>query len=243
MNVNYSRGSWKVDIQPVKEDNVYKVELNSEQLDVPIHYTLDGSDPTIKSPVFKEAIIIDKSTTIKAGLFLNGKLKEYFTEKEIVLHKGVGKNAYLKEPPSKKYPANGAISLIDGLKGSDNYRDGYWLGFQGTDMDFEVDLGKEIPVQSVSASFFQNTGSWIFMPEKVQFVILNSEKKKVAKMVVKPEATMEAIGTVIENIDAEFDNVTGRYIKVHAKNIKTLPSWHEGAGSRAWIFVDEIIVN
>jgi len=243
MDVNYSFGSWKVDIIPFKEDNIFKVELTSEQLGVPIHYTLDGSDPTIKSPIFKEPLIIDKSTTIKAGLFLNGKLKEYFTEKEIVLHKGVGKNAYLKEPPSKKYPANGAMSLIDGLKGSDNYRDGYWLGFQGTDMDFEVDLGKEIPVQAVSASFFQNTGSWIFMPDKVQFIILNSEKKKVAKMVVKPETTMEAIGTVTEDIIANFDKKNGRYIKVHAKNIKTLPSWHEGAGSRAWIFVDEIIIN
>ena len=243
MNVNYSHGSWKVDIQAVKEENVFKVKLTSEQLDIPIHFTLDGSDPTTESPVYQEPLIIDKTTKIKAGLFLNEKLKEYFTEKEIILHKAVGKNVYLKEPPSKKYPANGAMSLVDGLKGSDNYRDGYWLGFQGTDMDFEVDLGTEMPIMSVSASFFQNTGSWIFMPEKVQFIILDSDKKKVAEMVKEPETTMEAIGTVVEDINAEFDNVTGRYVKVIAKNIKTIPSWHEGAGSRAWIFADEVVVD
>jgi len=243
MNVNYSLGSYKVDMQPVKVDDVYKVELKSEQLDIPIRYTLDGSDPTTESPVYKEPLIIDKTTTIKAGLFENGELKEYYTEKEISLHKGVGKNASLKVPPDKKYAARGAISLIDGLKGSDSFRDGYWLGFQGTNMDFEVDLGEEMSIQSVSASFFQNTGSWIFMPGKVQFIILDSEKKKVAKTVVEPETTMEAIGTVIEDLNAEFDNITGRYIKVHAKNIKTIPSWHEGAGSKAWIFSDEIVIN
>jgi len=28
----------------------------------------------------------------------------------------------------------------------------------------------------------------------------------------------------------------------YAKNIKTLPDWHPGAGEKAWIFVDEVIV-
>lgn len=39
-----------------------------------LHYTLDGSEPTDKSPVFEQAIIIDKSTTVRAKLFCNGYL-------------------------------------------------------------------------------------------------------------------------------------------------------------------------
>jgi len=242
MGVNFSQGSWKVDIQPSTENGNYLIELETEQWNMPIHYTLDGTDPTEDSPEYEKPFIIDKSTFIKAGIFVNGELKEYFSEKEIVLHKGVGKNSYLEEPPSKKYPGNGAMSLVDGLKGSDSYRDGYWIGFQGTDMKFEVDLGKVETIMTISASFYQNTSTWIFMPEKVTFEILDENKKNVAKTTLSPDATHEVKGAILENIKTDFEEISGRYVKVFAKNIKTIPNWHEGAGAKAWIFVDEVVI-
>ncbi len=33
-----------------------------------------------------------------------------------------------------------------------------------------------------------------------------------------------------------------RYLKLKVKNVGKVPSWHEAAGSDAWIFIDEIIV-
>lgn len=33
-----------------------------------------------------------------------------------------------------------------------------------------------------------------------------------------------------------------RYIRFKANNIEKMPSWHDAAGSDAWIFIDEIIV-
>lgn len=243
MNVNYSQGSWKVDIQPISNNGSFQVKLESEQLNVPIHFTLDGSDLTPQSKVFKELLTINNSTVIKAGLFVDTELKEYYSEKEIVFHKGIGKNAELAKQPSRKYEAHGAMSLVDGLKGSDNFWDNYWLGFEGNDMIFELDLGKEIQISSITASFYQNTGAWIFMPEKVIFEILDAGRNKVERSVLKPESTMEVKGVVIEDISAKFNNETARYVKVHAKNIAKIPNWHEGAGSKAWIFVDEVIVN
>jgi len=32
------------------------------------------------------------------------------------------------------------------------------------------------------------------------------------------------------------------FIRLTAKNIEKVPDWHEAAGSDAWIFIDEIIV-
>lgn len=243
MNVNYSRGYWKVTIHPIMDSGIYQVELESEQFNIPIYYTLDGSDPTPQSTLYKKPLKITNSTVIKAGLFLDGDIKEYYSEKEILFHIGIGKNAELAIQPSRKYEAHGAMSLVDGLKGSDSYRDGYWLGFEGDDMIFELDLGKEIQISSITASFYQNTGAWIFMPEKVIFEILDAGRNKVERSVLKPESTLEVKGVVIEDISAKFNNETARYIKVHAKNIAKIPGWHEGAGSKAWIFVDEVIVN
>ena len=44
--------------------------------------------------------------------------------------------------------------------------------------------------------------------------------------------------------DAEIPvNASARYIKVHAANIGTIPSWHPGAGAPGFIFVDEVWAN
>jgi hypothetical protein len=36
---------------------------------------------------------------------------------------------------------------------------------------------------------------------------------------------------------------TIRYVRVYAKNMAVCPDWHNGAGGKAWLFVDEIIIN
>jgi hexosaminidase len=242
MKVNYSKGSWKVDIQITMENGSFKVILDSEQPGYPIRFTTDGSDPTADSPEYKEPLLIAESTVIKAGIFADGKLKEYFTEKEILFHKALGKKGELKEPPSKNYYGNGVLSLTDGLKGSNNFRDGYWIGFEGSDLDFELNFQAEVPISSISVSFYQNTGSWIFLPLKVQFTIYDKDHSQVAIAEKIPETTTEAKGTVIEGISSMFENTKGWFIRVHAVNMKTCPAWHEGTGSKAWIFADEIVV-
>lgn len=44
-----------------------------------IHYTLDGTEPTENSPVFENAIIIEKSTPVRAKLFCDGYLSPVST--------------------------------------------------------------------------------------------------------------------------------------------------------------------
>jgi len=243
MKVNYSKGSWKVDIQPVLENGIYKVTLTTEQPDNPVNYTTDGTDPSADSPVYTEPIAFSNSVTIKAGLFESGNLMETFSEKEFVFHKAIGKTGTLKDPPSKNYFANGAASLTDGLKGSENFRDGYWLGFEGTNMDFEIDLKDELPVASVDASFYQQAGSWIFMPEKVEFQIFDDSHILVAESEIKTTTPLGKNDAIIENFSADFENLKARYIRVIAVNIKTCPEWHVGKGSKAWVFADEVVVN
>ena len=33
-----------------------------------------------------------------------------------------------------------------------------------------------------------------------------------------------------------------RYVKMVAKSIGTCPEWHVGAGQKAWIFCDELVI-
>ncbi|MBC8185049.1 hypothetical protein H8E88_28480 [candidate division KSB1 bacterium] len=44
----------------------------------------------------------------------------------------------------------------------------------------------------------------------------------------------------IEIVEAKINKV--RFVRVIAENQNECPEWHSGAGGKAWLFVDEIIV-
>jgi hexosaminidase len=243
LGVNYSNGSWKVNIQPVMKEGVYHLSLSSEQYGKPIRYTLDGKVPDIESSVYEKPVRISGSTVVTAALFNDGQAMEYPNRMEVVYHLATGKNIELKHSPALRYRASGPLSLIDGIKGTEDFHDGYWMGFEGSDVVAEIDLGKSFPIYSVVVGFLQNTGSWIFLPEKVTFTLLSEDRKVVLERIVTPDVTWEVKGTIIEDFELEFDSMDARYIRLHAPGLETIPSWHEGAGEKGWLFVDEVIIH
>ena len=49
---------------------------------------------------------------------------------------------HFTNPPSPKYPPKNQIILLDGRTSDHDYANGEWLGWEGTDMVAEIDLGK-----------------------------------------------------------------------------------------------------
>jgi hypothetical protein len=47
---------------------------------------------------------------------------------------------------------------------------------------------------------------------------------------------------IIKEFTANFNGINTKYIKVVARNRSICPHWHPGAGYKAWIFADEIII-
>lgn len=141
----------------------------------------------------------------------------------------------------KQYSAGGADGLLDGIHGSTNWRKGDWQGYQGQDFEAVIDLQKIQHVQSVTASFLQDTRAWIVLPTRVEFFTSANG------------ITFTPAGTVTHTVDPhDYEvqlkelstnlNTKARYIKVKAYNFGTLPQWHQGAGGEAYIFIDEITV-
>ena len=66
-------------------DQPVKVSMSSSFSNTEIRYTLDGSEPTLKSTIFRESFILKKSQSILAALFLNNKKigKTYSAEAKI----------------------------------------------------------------------------------------------------------------------------------------------------------------
>jgi hexosaminidase len=244
LKVNYSRGSFKVAIKTKtnQETGNVLVCLESEQYKPAIHYTTDGSKPKLNSSLYKAPFPLDHTVTIKAGIFQDGKNKGKIAEQPIIIHKALGKTINMNSPFSSRYPAAGEDALIDGITGSADFSDGNWQGYQANDLDVIIDLGKVIPIEKISTGFIQNAESWIFMPLTVEYAVSvdDHDFETVAKFT--NEISEYENGAIIHNFARTFSGVEARYIKVFAENRKTCPQGHPGAGDKAWLFVDEIII-
>ena len=155
----------------------------------------------------------------------------------------LGKSVVITHPWSERYPGNGASTLVDGLRGSLDHTDGAWQGFEGVDLEATIDLGKVVPVRRVTAGFLENWSAWIFLPREVEFSVSRDGTSYDA---VKRIQTDQKLSTPIphaEDLSVAIPGTTPvRFIRVTARNIGVCPSWHPGAGGKAWIFSDEIIV-
>lgn len=158
-----------------------------------------------------------------------------------VEHLAVGIAPTFTTPFSPKYPADGDSTLTDGLQGPVDYRYG-WLGWEGEDLEATIDLGEERSVENVRVDFLQDVGAWVFMPLQLD-VALSTDGQTFNDFGSTTVTTDERqAGVQTESFSITAASTTARYVKVKATNRKTCPPWHGGAGGKAWIFADEIVV-
>ena len=144
-----------------------------------------------------------------------------------------------------QYNARGAKGLIDGLRGSENWKTGGWQGFQATDFTAVVDLRSVKEIRSIGSGYCQDARSWIWMPVYVEYSV--SEDGVNFTPVGRVDRTTDPKDYEIQVRDFVLDlgkNARkARYVKVFAKNFGKIPEWHLGAGGQAFIFIDEIWVD
>jgi hypothetical protein len=143
---------------------------------------------------------------------------------------------------SPMYAAGGDLALVDGLRGGEDFRTGAWQGYHGVDLDAVVDLGRVQRIGRITTGFLQDQNSWIFFPEMVEYSISSDGETFTPAAKLAPGAPPMEDGVRIENFASAKIGALARYVRVAAKNIGVCPAWHKGAGGKAWIFVDEIVI-
>ena len=203
-----------------------------------IHYTLDGSEPTATSPKYEAPLRIKQNAEVKAIAVRPTGNSRVFSEK-IDFNKATAKPVTLKVAPSKGYDFNGGPELTDGLSGNDNYKTGRWLGFQGKDLDAVIDLKEPTGFNRVSFNTNVVKGDWIMGATGITVKVSDDGQnfKEVASKTIPSLSKEDNDGLYPQEIS--FDPVKARYVEVIIKSDK-LPAWHGGAGSPAFLFVDEI---
>ena len=206
---------------------------------VQIYYTLDETAPNENAMLYTEPFYVKESTVITAAALQDDRWSRpidahyhYIDAQRTV----TVENAY-----SNQYEAGGDKALIDRLRGGQNFRTGGWQGYHGVDLVATIDLGLSQRVSRVAGSFFQDQDSWIFMPTEVEYFVSDDGKnfKSVGK--VKNTLPEDELGAYVQEMEVRPECET-RYIKMVAKNLGVCPDWHVGAGDKAWLFCDEIII-
>ena len=132
--------------------------------------------------------------------------------------------------------------MTDGRTGNLNFKDGNWQGFFGSDFEISIDLDTLTYINNVSINFYQYINSWIVIPKNIY--LYSSENGEIWSKIdsLKNFDEISKRGKFIKK--AKFKNIqtSTKFIKIIAKNFKALPSWHEAAGSRCWLFTDEIVI-
>jgi hypothetical protein len=154
-----------------------------------------------------------------------------------------GRSILLNSKYSNQYRASGDNALIDFLKGSANFRTGYWQGYYASDFSAVVDLGRVKPVKKISVGALQEIKSWIWFPKSVKISYSeNNETFKVLATIKNDFADNEYGGFTKEFSKIMNESIQARYIKIEALNYGVCPGWHPGSGNDTWMFLDEIEV-
>ena len=165
----------------------------------------------------------------------------YYFKNGVTDHLASGATVKMNNPYSEKYPVGGAVALTDGLRGTNDYHFN-WLGFEGYELDAVLAFDGTTLVNNISVNFLQDAKSWVWIPNNVDFFgstdgvnyqHLKSEKKKT------DERNFEKI---IETFSVSVEDNQFQFIRITTQSLIQCPEWHLGTGGKAWVFVDEIVV-
>ena len=156
-----------------------------------------------------------------------------------------GATVSAKPEPSKKY-GNGAISkLSNGVQGGNDFRS-EWIGWDGVDFEFTIDLGSNRSLTSIETSSLSESGSWILHPDKVECFVSEDEKGFLpwgAESLDHMHQNEPKIHTFsFPNPHGPYEHGKYRYVMFRVTSAKKLPQWHASAGGSTWVFLDDVVI-
>lgn len=224
--------------------DIMTVEIRSKNPTDKKYYQMNGISGVTKDKIWKiytEPLLLNESIEILAKI--NNEGKESTIISANFFKKPNNYSISIKSKYNSQYTAGGIEGLIDGINGNENWRKGEWQGYQDQDFEAVVDLQEMQSVKSFSSNYLQDSRSWILMPTEVDYYASTDNSNFTFIGSVKNDVDPKEINNKIKNFNFQTDTfIKTRFVKVIAKNFGKLPEWHQGYGSDAFIFIDEITI-
>ena len=160
---------------------------------------------------------------------------------DVEKHNAMACDITLEYQPSKTYEGYGALSLVNGISGSkEKYSGDEWLGFSGVPMDATLNLDTAIAINTIEVSAFNSPGQWIYPPKYVDVWVKTLSSKEFQKIIV--EELLDDETHKFHSREFVIDQNDVIAIRVFAQDYGVIEEGRQGAGNRAWLFIDEIVV-
>ncbi len=215
------------------------VSMSHPEEGTKIYYTLDGSDPRENGQLYEKPLCFKENATVRAAAQKEGRWSLPIDAQYYLID--ANRSVKLENMYNEQYAAGGLKALIDHQRGGENFRTGTWQGYYGVDLIATIDLGQAKRINRLAGSFLQEQRSWIWMPREVEFFVSDDGKNFRSVGKVKNEVADDNDDALIQEM-AVRPRTNARYVKMVAKTIGTCPEWHVGAGQKAWIFCDELVI-
>ncbi len=236
LGVNYGLETQPIDMNSEYEDGHFYVTLNKGVKDLKLFYQINQDETVLYDSTF----IISESANIKTWAIKNDVSYGDSLEIELYEHKGLDARIGNLKVYSKTYDGGGDDAIVNGLRGGLNFRDGHWQGYFGTDFEATITFDSIQRIDSVISSFYQYNLSWIFMPKQILVYTSVDGDNYYKRAKLSPSISVKQEGQFFEEFVLTFSEVEAKHVKIKALNYGVCPDWHPAAGSKSWLFVDEV---
>ncbi len=221
-----------------------RVELSHVIKDVELLFTVDGSDPdSTKGIIYKEPISFSEYMDLRVIARKKG-----WSDSAVATYKLVSsglrpRTADLITSANPKYLGSGSATLINGEKALITNFGKEWLGYKENELEALFSFENDKPIKKIVLSYGTHVPSYIFPPVKVEVWAGNAKDKMVLVSKKDIPAVNEDKASLVTTDALELlltSSEPHKYYKLIAMNLRRLPPWHEGKGTPAWLFVDEV---
>jgi len=220
-----------------------EIALENTFEDSQTFYTLDGTAPDSTSTLYTKPFQIRASKTLQAIVMKAGWKPSKVSTQKFKTTSVDYLDVSLNKVPNEKYKAQEGKTLVDLKRGTTNFVDGAWLGYEGSHFTATMTLKEQKEISSISVGALSAPTSYIFYP--VEIIVYTSENGKQFKRIKNIKLLKEEPNADVKLafFDMEIPPTSAKYVKVEIKSPLKNPSWHPAPGAKSWIFVDEIILN
>ncbi len=223
-----------------KETTEKKTNAAEPVKEVKVFYTLDGTNPGMASLPGDKPVSVNLPASIKAQAFYDN--EAFGDVASLDLPISFGKNVELNPAPSPKYIGRLGSTLTDAVKGSGDFYDGKWLGFEGESMNAVMDLLSPVKIHEIKVGILENVNSGIFSPSAISVQVSEDGKSFTTIYNYDFETRFWSSGSERKELKAVFQETPARFVRVILFNQGTCPAGSPLEGKKAWLFADEITV-
>ncbi|MDR6196395.1 family 20 glycosylhydrolase [Siphonobacter sp. SORGH_AS_0500] len=239
LKVNYAKVFDEItDTVLVTAPGKIQLRLKTTLPQATIRYTTDGSEPQATSSVYTSALSIPKTQTIRAAVF-QGKVQQgRVFEKSFTISKSTGKPLLLATAPKGNFIPSSSLVAVNGVQGTARYNTGEWLGFLGENAEWTLDLQKTEMVSEISINVLKYHWQRFWEPTALHMLV-SEDGKNYREVYQHKDFPINGIN----EIKGQFQPTRARFVKIKAENKGIVPAGEYGAGNKAWLLMDELIVN